>query len=619
MPRVKDPFVKAFSQSSFRGDDELSEVGTPRQEPAPQEKGEWLKCANGFEGFLYFCRAYLRVRHIDSPTLVPFDMYDCQIEMMQKIFAYQNVCVSISRQSGKTICICALLCWHLVFSRQMPMLTAAHLLERARDTISLVQLFFRQVPTWMKSNVAKWNSSGIWLESGSSLVAKTCKATRGGTFALIHSDEYAHIPTIREANEFNQAIFPALSSGSSSRFIATSTHKGLGGWYELTESIRKGGLGANWCLFEVDWKRIPRGRPPKDPLVFAQEYLAAHGIHDLRQEIYTEPLSTGTTLIDAGFLKEMQTQVNKDCVTEENGAFRYWQAPVKRTRERQQRGVYFCAMDSASGHGRDFTVISIFRCDCRPFLHVGTYRSNWIDPLKLPGIIMRVGSFFNKANVFAETNNDPQISDNLLRIGYPNIVYSMKDLTSGQMVAVFEAVPGCALGLRMTAPIKEMATVQLKSLIERKELITQDEVAIDEFTRYSWMPNKSSDGGKWGAIKGHDDVISTFLLFALAVNSPNFEQNIKRRVLGSDYYNADEEPFVLRSDGLSMTSHNPHPRRIEGRQEIVWLLGADILEARARRARDDEYETANRDYEDDDDGYQFPQSLRPAFAPMIGR
>jgi hypothetical protein len=316
-------------------------------------------------------------------------------------------------------------------------------------------------------------------------------------------------------------------------------------------------------------------------------------------------LGTGTTLIDPDVLAQLQTKINRNHGTDDNGAFRWWEGPVKKSTA-GKRGVYVCCVDSASGHGRDHAVAMWFRVDCRPFVHVATFRSNWVDPFTFPGIIKRFGDIYNKSPVFPESN-DPQVGDTLHKMGWP-IVFTSKDVMTGNIVATFDPVPGAIIGLRSTSQTKNVATTMLKTLVERQELISVDGVFIDELSRYSWIENGKGTGGKWGAIRGNDDTISAALLFALLVHSPGFESNIQRRVLGAELYNENEEPFCIVSDGLEIRGGTPSPPI---KHPLGWLIGDWIQEAIDRRALEEEDDDMDDEWQSGGPTYRTGQGPPP--------
>ena len=67
-------------------------------EYTPEQIKEFMKCA---KDPIYFAKSYIKIVHVDR-GLVPFDMYDYQKEIANKIFNNRRVAVLTARQSGKT-------------------------------------------------------------------------------------------------------------------------------------------------------------------------------------------------------------------------------------------------------------------------------------------------------------------------------------------------------------------------------------------------------------------------------------------------------------------------------------------------------------------------------------
>ena len=59
---------------------------------------EYVKCS---KDPVYFAKTYIKIVHVDK-GLVPFEMYDYQAEITQKITDNRRVAVLTARQSGKT-------------------------------------------------------------------------------------------------------------------------------------------------------------------------------------------------------------------------------------------------------------------------------------------------------------------------------------------------------------------------------------------------------------------------------------------------------------------------------------------------------------------------------------
>ena len=78
----------------------------------PELLQEYMKCA---EDPVYFSKKYIKIVHVDR-GLVPFDMYDYQKEICDKIFNNRRVAVLTARQSGKTTTACAVILHYILFN-----------------------------------------------------------------------------------------------------------------------------------------------------------------------------------------------------------------------------------------------------------------------------------------------------------------------------------------------------------------------------------------------------------------------------------------------------------------------------------------------------------------------
>lgn len=82
----------------YLGNSHLKKSGTSIEWP-PELIQEYLKCANDP---IYFAKTYIKIVHVDK-GLVPFEMYDYQEDIVEKITNNRRVAVLTARQSGKCV------------------------------------------------------------------------------------------------------------------------------------------------------------------------------------------------------------------------------------------------------------------------------------------------------------------------------------------------------------------------------------------------------------------------------------------------------------------------------------------------------------------------------------
>lgn len=67
----------------------------------PELIKEYIKCS---KDPVYFAKTYIKIVHVDR-GLIPFEMYDYQKEIVEKISNNRRAAVLTARQSGKCVCI----------------------------------------------------------------------------------------------------------------------------------------------------------------------------------------------------------------------------------------------------------------------------------------------------------------------------------------------------------------------------------------------------------------------------------------------------------------------------------------------------------------------------------
>ena len=82
----------------YNGNEYLKKISTPIEWTQDLLR-EYVKCA---QDPVYFAKKYIKIVHVDR-GLIPFDMYDYQEEIVEKISKNRRVAVLTARQSGKCV------------------------------------------------------------------------------------------------------------------------------------------------------------------------------------------------------------------------------------------------------------------------------------------------------------------------------------------------------------------------------------------------------------------------------------------------------------------------------------------------------------------------------------
>ena len=455
----------------------------------PEQIKEYMKCA---EDPIYFAENYIKIVHVDK-GFVPFEMYDYQKDITQKITNNRRVAVLTARQSGKTTTATAVILHYILFNEFKTVAILANKGDAAREVLSRVQLAYEALPKWMQQGIEEWNTGNITLENGCKIYAgtTTSSAIRGKSISFLYLDEVAFIEGF---DEFFASVYPTISAGETTKLLMTSTPNGLNHFWKTCKGAREGTNGYEFV--EVMWNDVP-GRDEK----WKNETLEALDFDEekFRQEYCCQFLGSSGTLIDGSKLKEL---AYSRPIAENQGLTQY---------EAVQEGhAYVMTVDVSRGKGLDYSTFNVIDVTQMPYKQVCVYRDNMVAPVDFASIIYRIGLMYNESSVLIEINDiGEQVSDVLLMdYGYENLLYTENAGRSGKRISAGfgKRVDN---GIRTTKSVKSIGCTILKMLIEQNQLIVQDYNTIQELSRFS------KKGSSYEAESGsHDDLVMNLVIFS---------------------------------------------------------------------------------------------------------
>ena len=124
---------------------------------------EYIKCQNDP---IYFINNYCKIVSLDK-GLIPFILYECQVEKVNIIHNNRKVILMEGRQQGKTTVSAAYILWYTIFQDNKQVAILAHKATGAREVLSRYQLMYEHLPKWMQQGVTTWNKGDVELENGS--------------------------------------------------------------------------------------------------------------------------------------------------------------------------------------------------------------------------------------------------------------------------------------------------------------------------------------------------------------------------------------------------------------------------------------------------------------------
>ncbi len=495
---------------------------------------EVIKCS---QDVVYFIENYVKIINLDE-GLVPFSMYPFQQDMANMITDNRFSVIKTCRQAGKTTTSAAVILWHVLFNESYTIAILANKLSTAREILSRVQRAYENLPRWLQQGVIVWNKTSIELENGSQIIASSTasSAIRGYSINFLYLDEFAFVPRSIQ-DDFFTSVYPTIISGTNTKVVITSTPNGFDLFYKIwINSVEKRNEYSN---FMVNWWDVP-GRDEE----WKQKTIANTSEDQFRQEFDAEFLGSANTLISPNILKILAFIDPKS---------KHYDGSLSIYEEPEDGRNYFLVADVSRGVGIDSSAFLVYDVTEMPYKVVAAYKNNLIEPILYPEIIYQVARSYREAFVMIEINdNGQQIADILHQdLEYENIVYTTVKGRAGQVLGAGFA-PNTQRGVRTTKQVKRLGCVNMKTMIEKQQIILNDFHVINELSTFIHKGN--SYEAESGA---HDDLVMCIVLLSWATTQTFFKEltdtDFRAKILAEREKMWEDEvlPFAFYDDGQS--------------------------------------------------------------------
>ncbi len=482
----------------YKGNVKLRRAGVPLDFTAEQAL-EYIKCMESFE---YFCTNYLKIVTLDH-GLQPFIPRPYQMRLAEAAIHNRFILGKLSRQSGKTAIVAAILLWYALFNEDYTIAVLAHKQEQAIEILDRIKGYYENMPFWLQQGVIEWNKKSITIENRSKIfaAATTATAIAGRSISIAYADEFDLIDlNMQEA--FYVAAFPTISSGQTTKFIITTTPRGLKFFYKLWTDSEQGNN--DYVRVTIDYWEVP-GRTAEwrekeikrmgSELMFRREYECAF-------------LGSSNTLVDGkklGTLPHLQTVMQ-----DPNGHLHIFYQP-------ESNKQYTITVDVSEGVGGDYSTFSVIDVSTIPYQVVATYANDMITPLFYPNIIFDIAQYYNNAYVIIESNTIGAEVANILyyELEYENVLSTNVKSKRGEI----DETPRSYLGIKQTKKTKHLGCANLKALIENDQLMVNDFRILYELSRFV------RKGSSFRAEDNeHDDLVMSLILFAYLTTTNSFKE-----------------------------------------------------------------------------------------------
>ena len=315
-------------------------------------------------------------------------------------------------------------------------------------------------------------------------------------------DEFAHIDN---ANDFFTSVMPVISSGLDTRLVIVSTPNGKGNLYhKLWMDAVSGANG--FVPYTADWTVVPeRLIDPK----WKENEIAKIGSTRFKQEYECSFSASENTLLNLETLENIH--IAKPIRELSQNDLLVYEEPI-------EDSIYFISVDPARGMGMDYSTFQVIDITTMPFKQVATYRSNKINPLFLPNIIVDTAKKYNDGFILTELNKGADIAKDIYyELEYENLLMVGKDKQTG--VQKLGAWKDVKLGLLQSAASKMKGCSNLKSLIESGKLEIQDDETVNEL--FTFVKNNTSYAADEGKT---DDLVMSLVVFSWATTQEYFKE-----------------------------------------------------------------------------------------------
>jgi len=484
--------------NSYNGNQNLKQIGYEIQYTAEQVK-EILACK---DDTVYFIRKYCKIVSLDSELLIPFDLYDYQVNFLNTIHENRRIISMQPRQMGKSQTVAAYILWYTLFNNNKTVAILAYKKDAAVEILSRFQLMYENLPLWMQQGIKTWNQGDVELENGSSVftAATSNSGIRGKSVNLLYVDEVAIVQN-NVAEEFFTSVYPVVSAGETTKIILTSTPLGYNHFWKFCNDAERGVNG--FVPIRVNyWEH------PKRDKAWADDQRKILGEIKYNQEVLCAFLGSSNTLINADAIARMSPMENE-----------YSKDNLDILEKPAKDHTYFMSIDTSRGVEREYSAFTVVDCTTYPFKVVAKYKDNKISPLLYPDIIVKVAKDYNSAFVLVEINDIGQQVADLIHneLEYDNMIWVGHDSKYGQFLS--SSGRNATLGVRTTKQIKRIGCSTFKSLVEEEKLLIFDKDIISEISTFV------EKRGSFEHDEGYtDDLVMSLVLFSWASNDPLFKE-----------------------------------------------------------------------------------------------
>lgn len=500
--------------------------------------------------FVYFADNYGYILDVENKRVFAFKAYDFQLNLIiPALLNHQYIIYRKSRQVGISVISGLYSVWKANFNIAQDILIISRTRRDAQDFKEKAMVTYDRLPLFLKTKPTRdgQNMTTLKLVNNSKIEVKSAAADsgRGVTASLLILDEAAFM---QYADEIWASAYPSLSVSKGQCFII-STSNGVGNFYHkmwLDAENHENDFYAvyiPWWKFpnrdnewaklidnknieaiendigpeniknikeslvedhpDIYWKRLVdfyvdkketealsyNGVVEKKPWLKRQRDNLS--VRKFNQEILSRFLGSGNTVLSITALENVEAQLKAPVFIDNIGrevikGLNIYQEPVNDI-------TYTMTVDVASGSGRDFNTIQLFRDDTLE--QVAEYKQQ-IDTKQFGIIVKKVAKHFNYAYVIIETNQGMSVFNEVFLDKddpYQNVFHEFKNKAYR--------------GLHTGPANKKLMLDEFMTAMENNTIKIYGKRTLEELQVYIWHNNKPQ------ASRGYNDDLVLPIMF----------------------------------------------------------------------------------------------------------
>lgn len=233
------------------------------------------------QDFGRFCESCVCIQDKQTRGAVPFEPYDCQLELTEALLRGDWIICLKPRQIGATTLLAVFVAWRVITMPMFQVLVLQQNRDYAKNFLQRVRFIHRHLPDWLRVETSSDSRYELTFDHGrgqeSELRVLSGKDAAGRSFTadLVIVDEHAYVPN---ASEARQGCEPTLETTGGQMVCLSSSAGPHGDFYDVWKGAPDNGYMPIFFPYDAHpnrdsaWYAKKKHQKKSDPLYMPREY-----------------------------------------------------------------------------------------------------------------------------------------------------------------------------------------------------------------------------------------------------------------------------------------------------------------------------------------------------------